>query len=286
MNRFEVTRRVGLLGVFGNIFLFIIKIIVGLTTNSQSMIADAINSAGDVFASFMTTIGNKISSVPNDDDHNFGHGKAEYIFSLFISMSIIILSLKIFYDSIKSIIIGSHLNFSFYLIVVGLITILIKLLLFLYARSKYKGSDNILIYSSMIDHRNDCLITMCAMISIIFSCFGIYFVDGIVGIGISIWIIRTGILLFIDSYKVLMDTSIDNDTKNEIIKMISYENDVLGVREFYSIPTGYKYVIVVTIDVSGRISTKKSHQIADNIELKIKKNFEKVEHIIVHVHPV
>lgn len=286
MDRFEVTKRVGLLGVFGNVFLFIIKIIVGLATNSQSMIADAINSAGDIFASFMTTIGNKISSIPNDDDHNFGHGKAEYIFSLFISISIILLSLKIFYDSIKSIIIGSHLNFSFYLIVVGLITILMKFLLFLYARSKYKASDNILIYSSMIDHRNDCLITLFAMISIVFSYFGIYFVDGIVGIGISVWIIRTGLLLFIDSYKVLMDTSIDNDTKNEIIKMISYEKDVLEVREFYSIPTGYKYVVVVTIDVSGKISTKKSHQIADNIELKIKKYFEKIDHIIVHVHPV
>ena len=104
MNRFETTRRVGLLGIVGNIFLLIIKVIVGILAKSQSMIADAANSASDIFASLMTFIGNKIASEPSDEDHNFGHGKAEYIFSLFISISMIVVSLKILYDSALSII--------------------------------------------------------------------------------------------------------------------------------------------------------------------------------------
>ena len=78
--RNKLTRKVGILGIVGNIFLFIIKIIVGIISNSMSMIADSFNSAGDIFASFMTWLGNRISSVPNDEDHNYGHGKAEYIF--------------------------------------------------------------------------------------------------------------------------------------------------------------------------------------------------------------
>ena len=68
-----------MLGIIGNLFLLIIKGIIGFITKSQAMIADAFNSAGDIFSSLMTFIGNKIASKPSDDDHNLGHGKAEYI---------------------------------------------------------------------------------------------------------------------------------------------------------------------------------------------------------------
>ena len=75
MDRFKSTKLVGLLGIIGNIFLLIIKAIVGLISNSQAMIADSINSASDIFASLMTFIGNKIASKPGDENHNFGHRK-------------------------------------------------------------------------------------------------------------------------------------------------------------------------------------------------------------------
>ena len=95
IERYKLTKKVGILGIIGNLFLFVIKIIIGYISNSMSMIGDAINSAGDVFASFMTWLGNKISSVPNDSDHNYGHGKAEYIFSLLIGISMMIVSVKL-----------------------------------------------------------------------------------------------------------------------------------------------------------------------------------------------
>ena len=80
MDRFKETKIASFLGIIGNIFLLIIKGIVGILFRSQAMIADAFNSAGDIFASLMTFIGNKIASEPKDNTHNFGHGKAEYIF--------------------------------------------------------------------------------------------------------------------------------------------------------------------------------------------------------------
>ena len=85
-NRFNQTKKASILGIIGNIFILIIKGIVGFISHSQAMIADAANSAGDIFASFMTFIGNKIASEPSDESHNFGHGKAEYVFCLFISI--------------------------------------------------------------------------------------------------------------------------------------------------------------------------------------------------------
>ena len=76
MNREKNIKNAGILGIVGNLFLLIIKGTVGFITHSQAMIADAANSAGDIFASLMTFIGNKIASAPQDDDHNFGHIKA------------------------------------------------------------------------------------------------------------------------------------------------------------------------------------------------------------------
>ena len=72
------------------------------------MIADSANSAGDIFASIMTYVGNKIASEPRDDSHNFGHGKAEYIFSLFISISMIGIATKLLYDSAYSLFINNY----------------------------------------------------------------------------------------------------------------------------------------------------------------------------------
>ena len=104
MDRYSKTKLAGILGIIGNIFLLIIKAIIGFITSSQAMIADAANSAGDIFASLMTFIGNKIASEPKDDTHHMGHGKAEYIFSMFISISMMIVSLKLLFDSIMSLI--------------------------------------------------------------------------------------------------------------------------------------------------------------------------------------
>ena len=159
MNRYQSAKMTGILGIIGNILLLLIKAFVGFGTKSQAMIADSFNSAGDIFASLMTFIGNKISSEPRDNTHNFGHGKAEYIFSMFIGISMIIIAFKLLYDSIRTIIFGSQLQFSWFLVVVCIITIVTKLCLYLYTRYVSKKVDNILLKANMEDHRNDCIIT-------------------------------------------------------------------------------------------------------------------------------
>ena len=138
MKRNTLIKYGSIFGIIGNVFLFLIKIVVGIISKSMAMLADSLNSAGDVFASLMTWIGNKISSVPNDDDHNFGHGKAEYIFSLLISVSMLAVAIKLFYDSLISIINENKLMFSWNLIIVCIITFFIKMILYLYTKSIYK----------------------------------------------------------------------------------------------------------------------------------------------------
>ena len=286
LNRFDITKKVGMLGIIGNIFLLIIKAVIGFISKSQAMIADAANSAGDIFASLMTAIGNKIASEPSDEDHNFGHGKAEYIFSLFISISMIVISAKILYDSICSVIYKNEIVFSWWLIVVCIITIVTKLSLYLYSKSALKKHNNILLESNMQDHKNDCIATTFTTISVILSRFNIFWFDGLVGIGISIWIFYTGIKIFIESYNVLMDKSLEDSVKDKIFEFVNSYEEVEGIQGMYTIPTGYKYIAVLTIYVDGNLDTFKSHEIADKIQDDIANKFEDIDKVIVHIEPI
>ena len=282
--RTKQTKNAGICGIIGNIFLLTIKAIVGFASKSQAMIADSINSAGDIFASLMTFIGNKIASEPVDEDHNFGHGKAEYIFSMFISISMILVSVKLLYDSIMTLILGSQLKFSWFLVIVCIVTISTKICLYIYVRAIYKKCNNILLQANMEDHRNDCIATTLTLISILLTQVNIYWFDSVVGIGISIWICYTGIKIFLESYNVLMDRSIDNNTKDIILDLAHSYQDIKKVKDITSSPVGYKYTIFLTIQVDGNMSTKASHDLADCLEMDISK-LEKVYKAIVHVEP-
>lgn len=285
MDRFNQTKKASILGVVGNLFLLVIKGIVGFIFSSQAMVADAANSAGDIFASLMSFIGNKIASEPSDESHNFGHGKAEYVFSLFISISMLFVSAKLIYDSGISLIEQKSFTFSWFLVLVCIITIITKLYLYMYTKKIYKQYDDLLLKASMTDHRNDCILTSCTLISIIFSSFGIFWVDGIVGMTISSWIFYTGIKIFIESYNVLMDKSLDSYSKDIILDLINNYKEIKNVDEISSTPVGYQYIVTITIDVDGNMSTFDSHHIADDLE----KNIEAMENIaraIIHVNPI
>lgn len=284
-DRFKITKKAGIYGIIGNIFLLIIKAIIGFLSKSQAMIADSINSAGDIFASLMTFIGNKIASVPNDDDHNFGHGKAEYIFSMFISISMILVSAKLLYDSIITLFIGSKMIFSWFLVFICIITIITKLCLYIYTKNAYKKVNNILLEANMKDHRNDCIVTTFTLISVLLTLINIYWFDSIVGVGISIWICYTGVTIFIESYNVLMDISIDEKTKDLIYDITHSYKEIQTVHNIISTPVGDKYIVFLTIGLDGNMSTFDSHNLADNLENNIN-GLDKIYKTIIHVEPI
>lgn len=286
MKKFKQIKRASILGIIGNIFLLIIKGIVGFTTNSRSMIADTFNSLGDIVSSIMTFIGNKISSIPRDDDHNLGHGKAEYIYSLLISIIIIYMSYKVFKDSLISIINKTEYQFSYFLIIVCIITILTKLSLFIYTNRISKKYNNVLIKANSIDHKNDMILTTLNLIAIILSKKGIYFIDGVVGLIIGLFILISGIKIFKESYNVLMDKSLDVETKEKVYKIINKHKEIKKVQHFNSTPVGYQYQISFTIFVDGNLSTFKSHEIANKLEKEIDKKLPEIYLTVIHVNPI
>lgn len=286
MDRYKSTKKVSILGIIGNVFLLIIKGIIGFMTNSQAMIADSVNSAGDIFSSSMTFIGNKIASKPSDESHNLGHGKAEYIFSLLISLSMIFVAIKLLLDSIQSLKNPEGYTFSWMLIVVCIVTIATKLGLYIYTHSLSKKHNNLLIEANANDHKNDCVVTTFNLIAALLSLKHILWFDGVVGIGISLWICYTGIKIFIESYNVLMDKSINKEDKDKVLAIIDRHPEIKKIQHFNSTPVGYKYQISFTIYVDGNLTTYQSHEIANNLEKEIDREIDEIYLTVIHVNPI
>ena len=285
MERFKSVKIASIFGIIGNLFLLIIKGIIAIITKSEAMIADTFNSAGDIVSSLMTYIGNKIASKPSDEDHNLGHGKAEYIYSMLVSIVIIMTSYIVLKDSIISLIKHTTFTFSPYLIIVCIITILVKLFLYLYTDKLGKKYHNLLIEANSKDHRNDIFISLLNLISAIFALKNIYIVDSIVGILIGIWIFISGAKIFKESYNILMDKCISDELKTEVFKIISNHPEIKRVIHFNSTPVGYKYQISFTIYVDGNLSTFESHKIADTLEKEIDKEIDEIYLTVIHVNP-
>lgn len=285
MKRFESTKKASFLGIVFNLFLFIIKIIASTITSSQAMLADAMNSLGDILSSLMTLIGNKIASKPKDEDHNLGHGKAEYIYSMLISIVLIVVALSLCKDSLTSIWMGNNYHYSNILIIVCIITIIIKFSLYLYTNKLSKELNSLLLKANSKDHLYDAVITTINLLSIILTVFGVSMIDGIAGVIISIWILITGCKIFKESYDVLMDKTIDDKTKEKVLEVVKKYQEVKKVNHFNATPVGYQYQISFTIFVDGNISTYASHDIANRIERELEK-FDEIYLTVIHVNPI
>lgn len=286
MNRYKETNIASILGIIGNIILMILKGIIGFISNSQAMLADFFNSFGDVFSSLMTFIGNKISSKGADEDHNLGHGKAEYIYAFLISIIMLITAFTMIKKAITTYLNHDQILFSNSLIIVSIITIIIKLLLFLYTNKIYKKYNNILIKANSKDHRNDCFITLCTLISTILGIKGFALADIIVGVLISLWIAHTAIKIFMESYDVLMDKTMSEEKKEEVYKIIEKHKEVIKVNHFNATPVGYRYQISFTIFLDGNLTTFESHEIANQLEREIEKELPEIYLTVIHVNPV
>lgn len=284
MERNKQAITASIIGIVGNIFLLIIKAIIGVMTNSQAMISDALNSAGDIISSFMSYIGSKISSKKADHDHNLGHGKAEYIFSLLISIIMIVFSFEVLINSIKSLFIEYDYIFSWYLVIVCIITIITKMTLFIYTKTIAKKYKNLLIDANSKEHRNDCILTSMNLIASIFGMYGITYIDGIVGSIVSIWILVVGINLFKEAYDVLMDKGLSEEKQQKIIDIVNKYPEIKKINHFNSTPIGYQYQVSLTIFVDGNLSTFQSHDIANKLEKEISM-LEEVYLTIIHVNP-
>lgn len=273
--------KVGILGIIINLLLLCIKLVVGLLSRSQAMIADSINSAGDIFASFMSFIGGKVSSKPKDDDHPYGHGKAEYIFSELISIFMIIVALVMLNSSIQSIILNQKLDFSIWLVVVCIVTIIVKLCLYVYTKVQYRKYNSILIKASMEDHRNDMFLTTSTLIGVTCGYFNIYIIDFFVGILIALRIIYIGLKILIESFMVLIDTGLNYKELKQIYNKVKKYTKELRIINIISKPIGNKYLLIIKVTAANNVSVKRIKKEVKRIKKKVKQKFEYIYEVII-----
>ena len=283
--RSKETQKVGIIGIFGNVFLFIIKIVIALASKSNAMLADSINSGTDVLSSLMTFIGGKIAGEPSDDEHNYGHGKAEYIFSLIISLIMGYLAIKIAWNGIESLINETKFEFSYALVIVCVITILTKFALFSYTNKLGKKSNNILILANSQDHINDVYITISVLIGTTAALFNLYWLDGVVAIGIAIRICYSAIEFFMQSYDVLLDKSMTEKEIEEIKEIIKTYKKITRIDKVTSKSVGNSFVVIIKVAVDGNMTVRESHDIVGKMKAEVLKK-KGVYDVVVHVNPV
>ena len=153
-------------------------------------------------------------------------------------------------------------------------TIATKLGLYIYTHSLSKKHNNLLIEANANDHRNDCVVTTFNLIAALLSLKHILWFDGVVGIGISLWICYTGIKIFIESYNV------------KVLAIIDRHPEIKKIQHFNSTPVGYKYQISFTIYVDGNLTTYQSHEIANNLEKEIDREIDEIYLTVIHVNPI
>ena len=284
MNRHKEIKLVAVFGIIGNILLLTAKLTSGFLTKSQAMIADGLNSAGDVFASVMPLVGNKISSKPRDKDHPYGHGKAEYIFSMIFSFSLFCVGVNIFKSAYDALLIKQSFLFSPILIIVALGTMLLKACLYIHARLVGRKHNSLLSLANAADHRNDILISFMTLISVITGYYGIYIVDGIVGLLISLWIVFTSFKIFSSAYDVLMDKTLDEKLKAEMIKAVTNIEGIDHIDAIHSKPVGLDFLLMVKVSVDAELTIYEGHNIADMVKERLM-GFPNINDVIVHLNP-
>ena len=279
----NVTARVGLVGIMGNLFLFVIKIIIAIVSKSQAMLADSINSGTDILSSLMTLVGGKLAAEAPDKGHNYGHAKAEYVFSLIISLITGYLAIKIAWNGAVSLIDRNIFEFSWYLILVCAITMITKFFLYLYTRKVGKENDDILILTNAQDHKNDILVTASVLVGVIAAVFKVYWLDGIVAICIATRIF-VAVDFFVQSYTVLIDKSMDDSEIKEIEDVIKCYENIDHIDKITSKSTGKSFIVIVKVSVDGNMTVNESHKIAGKLKSDIMK-LKNVYDVVVHINP-
>ena len=284
-DRFSSGKKVALLGIGVNIILLLIKLWAGYVSSSQAMIADGFNSMGDVFASTVTLFGSLYAAKPKDADHAWGHGKAEYIASLIIGFSMVVMAVYTASGSVESLAKNEILDFSWWLVGVAVVTIFAKACLYAYCIRKSRQYNSILIKANAQDHRNDGFVTSGTLAAIFLSVIGWHFLDGVIGIAISAWIVYSGISIVMDSARVLMDQTAGSATIEEYKKEIMGIGGIAHVDSVNTKPVGAKSILIVKVSVDRDMTVIKSHEIAKKIELELLRFHTDVDDVIVHINP-
>ncbi|MCM8818929.1 MAG: cation diffusion facilitator family transporter [Candidatus Omnitrophica bacterium] len=271
--------------ILGNIFLFIIKFLFGIATKSISIITEAFHSLSDILTSILVLGGFKLSKKPPDEKHPFGHGRIEQIGTLIIAFLLLFASINFTKISIARIKNPIEIQPSIFIIIFMFFSGFFKewMTKFSFFLGKKINSD--LLIADAWHHRLDSFASFIVGIGLIFIRFGVYKVDGIIGIIVILLLFWISFDLIKKTTSSLIGEAPDEKTIGKIKKIISSNSEILNSHDIKVHDYGNKKIISLHIEVEKNLSLKQAHDIALKIQDKLKEEIKNSE-VSVHIDPI
>ena len=277
----------GIIGIISNILLCSIKIFIGFISSSISIMADGINNLTDAGTSIITLIGFKLSSAPADEDHPFGHERIENITGLIISFLIVIIGFTLGKESITKLINGgSTSEISLITIILMGISIIIKLWQAIFYRKMAKAINSDALIASSKDSLNDSLSTSVVILGLVIIKFTNFTpIDSILGIGLSIFILISGIKMIIETINPLIGVMPTQEEIDQISEKILSYDGIIGIHDLVVHKYGNCTTFVTAhAEVPSDVDVVVSHDIIDNIERDFRNELN--IDLTIHMDPV
>lgn len=275
----------GLVGIIANFILFLIKFFVGFVTGSIAITADAFNNLTDALSSIITIAGFKLSSMPADEEHPFGHGRIEYITALIVAFLVLIVGFEFIKSSFMRIINPEPVTFELIPFILIIITVFAKLWLTYFNKKIGNKIDSDALKAASLDALGDVFTSTCVVISLLISKFTSFPIDGYVGIGVSLFILYSGFTLIKETINPILGESADPNLVNNIKKeLLNYEY-VTGVHDLIVHNYGVgKFMASIHAEFPAEIGVVAIHDIIDKAEREISQKLN--IYLVIHMDPI
>ena len=275
----------GAFGIFLNAVLFTLKFVFGTLAASVAMVADAFNNLSDAASSVVQILGFKLSTKKPDPDHPFGHGRIEYISGLVVSFLILYMGVALLKDSVLSIMHPKKPDTSILSVVIMGIGVLVKLYMYLYNHLISRKIDSVAMDVVAKDSLNDVISTGVVIIAIIGSRFTTLPLDGIGGVVVAAFILKTGFEAAADTVAPLLGTAPSAELVYQIEEELMKHKPIIGMHDLVVHDYGPgRMMISLHAEVPGNLNIFSLHDVIDIAEHDISVRFNC--HVVIHMDPV
>ena len=219
---------VSIIGIVANLLLGVLKAVLGLLSGSIALISDALNNITDSSSSLITIVGTKLAAKAPDKQHPFGHGRTEYLTSLLIGGIVFLTGFQSLISSVKAVFNKEDINTDITTVIIIIATIAAKILLGTFTENSGKKLNSTALIASGADAKNDAVVSVVTLISSILYMFAKISVDGIAGVIISVFILKTAYEVLSDTIKKLLGERVDGEMVRGIKDIVRNTEGVIN----------------------------------------------------------
>lgn len=272
-------------GIFCNVLLTIVKLLIGLGMNSVSVTADAINNLSDAGSSVIGLVGVKMAEKPADEDHPFGHGRMEYIAALVVSFLIIDVGLSFFKESVGKIMSPEELNFSLVSVGILILSVGVKFWMGLFNKKLGNKIDSQVLLATAADSMGDVIATSATVLSIVIGHLFQINIDGFMGIVVSVLVMKAGIGIAKDTLEPLLGQPATEEEVKRIKHFVEKYEGIEGSHDLIIHNYGPgRSMASIHAEVPNDVDIEVSHEIIDRIEREAAK--ELGIFLVIHMDPL